>query len=298
MLRTSLVRLNPQTSPGSSYRNRMPWLPGVRFNKRRYLPNRNFDKANVPISGLMPEQYKDQHFRLRHGVDWNRRVNKRDIFRNWPWVTIHDDPVGDKLARENRGHRTLRVSDQRKAMPPPRYDIYAEAGLDLRVSADVPLSVLTPFVYPHVAQHFTLDECNAMMAELEKRYPTPGAVHAAGDQVLASTKFEPSGVALGFAGHVRQLSDYVVQYAQRRKFRELRHAAGELRTNEMERYYAMPPRVEGPAVPVKLAQPAGKPRLPYSEMNFISDEFRAKGTSALDAAFRIDRRTTKNKMPA
>ena len=69
---------------------------------------------------------------------------------------------------------------------------------------------------------------------------------------------EGNKVPHGFVEHVILLCRDILRNNAKKDYRRLLHANGVLRTNDMQRYYALPPVRDGPAMPEKLEQAPGK----------------------------------------
>ena len=282
MLRASSVQHGQR-----SYNHRSPHIK-VRWWKRRYLAPKTMSNY-TPWVGRTPDEYGFDTHMLRMGKDWGDRVNKRGLFRHWPWVSMNDDPVGDQLRIDSRSVRAFSCKADREAEAVPRFDMYADSGRDYRMRATIPLSAITDVLHENVAAQYSRSQCERFIAVAAERYPTPAALAAAGDDVTAWAK-AGAVVPFAIAKHLELICADVVKQHARKTYRAVQQGAGVLRTLEMERYYAIPPVVSGPAMPTTLAQAPNASPAPFMWM--------WRMPVRVSPEYKFDRRTTKNKMPA
>jgi hypothetical protein len=275
--------LRRTTQALKSYRQRAMHAPH-RWYKRKYsMPNR---MSTSPLNGKNPESYGETGD-WRCGKLWQDRRFQRNMQKGWPWVSIHDDPIGAKLAKQHHGQRTFSEALERKTITPPRYNAYMLSGRDFRIPPTAPLATLVPILNQHVSATVSAADCEAYVATIAATYATPLAV-TRGAAKLSRACLIGSEVPVGFAKHVIQLSRSILTMQRRKIYRQSQHAMGVLRTPSMQRYYAMPPLVAGPPMPTSLAQPSQRVHKPFLRMQGMR----------LHPMIVVDDRTKAGKFPA
>lgn len=260
MLRQTAVGLGRS----KSYARRNPHLPANEF-KPRYRAATKPQRRSALANKEDPLDFKDTHDQ-RVGIDWYHRIRGRGLYAHWPWVRMSDDPVRLHKDPDAAPSRSLSALEDKPQNGVPLWDYYCETGRDYATANVCPAHYMAPLIALFAGTTWSEATIEAMLKLLEPQWPTIGDVANNIDAVNAWN--EVSGaLPYGLLRHIELCSVDIVLQNDRKAFRTERHDASELRTLDMERYYAMP-YTQGPAVPTTLKQPEGVyPVGRYSSMN-------------------------------
>lgn len=243
MLRASPIR--------ASYNRRFTFL-GRRHGKAFFMP-KNQPYAKSPYAHKWSHEFTDT-WDQRTGLDWDDRLRGKNLYKGWPWVNWKHDPVRHHAPLHSRA---LSAKDDKATVGMPEYNYYAETGHDYKMPDDTPLVYVAEFIAPHAAGAWSWECMQQHLTTLAERYPTVGAV-AADSDALREWVALAGVVPLSFAEHVVMVCSDAVELNRRKAHRRREHRQGVLRTRDQQRYYALPPMVVGPAMPVKFEQTGGK----------------------------------------
>lgn len=256
MLQSSPVLLNR----GGAYYNRVPYFSYRRKNAAYLAPKTPHVKT--PLANKSPEEYH-QIWDHRTGIDWYNRIRKRHEYRHWPWVTWNDDPVrqhGDEVCR--RTFSALNAASSEK----PLWNLYERVGQDYRLPNNAPVKLLAPYIALYTARVWSKERVASYLLKLQEKWSTIEDVHANLPAVV-EWNVRANVMPPGLMTHVEYIVNDVVLLNRKKAFRIEEHEKGFLRTNSMERYYALPYMKTGPAMPKKLVQvPGVYPRGGFTEM--------------------------------
>lgn len=255
-----------------SYRQRILHVPH-RYKRIRHVMPGRADKN--PLRNKNPEEYKDNEF-LRTGVDAAHRKGHVGYWRNWPWVSKHDDPIGAKLREDGIGGanaRTFSVAEEHKLAARTRYNPYENVGKTYNVSSEAPLLDIVEHLYVMVARAYSEGDCRKLVEFAQQHgWRSPADVAANPGALVRWSRYETPAFPVAVAEHIEMLCEDLVRTNEREAYRQRCQTAGVLRTRNMEQYYTLPPLVTGPVMPQALAQPGHKCRMPYRfGVNAVAD---------------------------
>lgn len=262
MLRTTPVALGPRAS---GYMNRVMVYAHRRRNARYLAPK--LAHARNPLANKLPEEYGNT-WDPRTGVEWHNRMRHRGHFKHWPWARWTDDPI--RFHQDSVCRRTVSAANAVATEGRPEWDYYAEVGQAYETPSHFPLSYTAPFIYQYTASCWTRKELQGYLERIERESGVRTIADAAARREALFEWWHHAAmgaVPIGVVQHLELVAADVVRQNQRKAFRVEQHELGVLRTREMARYYALP-YLNGPAMPVELAQPSGAyPNGKYTQMN-------------------------------
>lgn len=260
------------------YENRVMYFSYRRQNAG-YLPPKLAHRKD-PTANKNPEEYHET-WDQRTGVEWFYKMRRRNQYRHWPWVTWKDDPIrhhADGVSRRAFSVKNAAVSEK------PLWNLYELVGQDYRLANTAPVIALAPIIALYTAKVWSKKVLEGYLAKLEPLWPTVHAVQSKFSDVEAWNR-KTNALPPGLMTHLKYLADDVVLLNQKKAFRLEQHEKGYLRTNDMQRYFALPYlRTAAAAMPTTLEQPQGiYPRGAYTENN-------GKGVK-IHPSYRLDGRT-------
>jgi hypothetical protein len=256
------------------YFNRVMHYPHRRVTPR-WLGNNNVEKHN-PINWKQIEEYKDTTVQ-RTGAEWYHRMKRRLKYRHWPWATWRDDPV--RRHKEPSSRRSFSMRNMREEAGSPLWDWYALVGQDYGIPDSAKVTVLAQFIHTYTNKTWSMQQLQRYLEKVEREWPTVADAHRCLTDIqqwCTRTNALPSGLLQ----HLSMLIRDVVLLNRKKAHRQRNHESGVLRTNTMERYFALP-YTRGPAMPVELQQadgvyPCGK-WLTMDNSCVVHPEFRLDG---------------------
>ncbi len=258
MLRSSQNFFSATTGRGYMYREaHFPYLK----SKLRYRLKFGIQR-NHPLSNKDPSEW-NKPWISREGEEWYHRDRRRHSFVGWPYISWKDDPIRHhKNPDVAASKRTLSAKMEAHGnMGYPLWDHYAELGMDYQLSNSASPKTALNFMlihigstWPHATVEGFLETVSAKFRTLEEISENPDAVRQWRSETPEGNKLPP-----GFVEHLILFARDVMRNNSKKAYRRLLHSRGHLKTNDMTRYYALPyVKVDTPAMPVKLEQPAGK----------------------------------------
>lgn len=264
---TAMLRSTPLAlaSSAKGYMNRV-MVYAHRRRKARYLAPK---AAHVrsPLANKMPEEYGNT-WDPRSGVEWHNRMRRRGHFKHWPWALWTDDPI--RFHQDGVCRRTVSAANAGANEGIPEWDYYAAVGQAYETPSHFPLSYTAPFIYQYTAKCWTREDLQGYLVRIEQESGLRTIADAAAQREALYSWWHRAGmdaVPLGVLRHLELVAADIVKQNARQAFRLEQHEHGVLRTRDMVRYYALP-HLQGPAMPVALAQPSGAyPDGKFTQMN-------------------------------
>jgi hypothetical protein len=254
----TMLRSTPSLLTKNQYYHKFMEFPCRRW-KSRYLQPRN-PQMRTPLAHKDPEEYSatdDQ----RVGIEWYHRLRRRGLFRTGPKMTWQHDPVRQHRAPPSRCFSATASA----SLGAPLWDHYRETGQDYRLDNAAPLTALAPVLNTYIGAVWRREASAAMLERLGAKFGDVENINRQSAAVRAWNAAE-NAVPQGFVQHVLLLARDVVRLNALKAYRGLRHAQGNLRTTDMERYYAVPHH-RGAAMPTTLEQvPGAEPVGVYTNM--------------------------------
>lgn len=299
-----LSATNALLKRAKGYNNRV-MVYSHRRSKARYLPPKT-PYVRSPLANKEPEEYGntwDPHI----GIEWYNRLRQRGAYRHWPWVRWSDDPIRQHHDPTCRRTLSCRQEASNECTPQwdyyaevgRAYDVdptdpittvgtfiypfvarvWCRSAVEEFLRAVASATGATSIIQVHEREREILAwaERGLSAIPMSRHSPPPaedsshtGLPARSAAHIAAETETEEERcVPKGFVQHLILVCRDIVLQHKRKQFRVLQHTQGAvLRTREMERYYALPYTVRGPAMPEELAQPDGLyPWGKYTQMN-------------------------------
>eukprot|EP00744_Colponema_vietnamica_P024159 GILI01035180.1.p1 GENE.GILI01035180.1~~GILI01035180.1.p1 ORF type:complete len:278 (-),score=29.07 GILI01035180.1:71-904(-) len=253
MLRTSHLHLanyyrTVQAAPINKVRER--WLPPRR-------PHRGTSIANKTRA----EDIKNTED-TRRGVDWYNRIRGRKEYLHWPFIKMTDDPIRRHQDPDRMPSRAFSLLDTQCNSGVPLWNYYEETGRDYQISMDAPTPYLAKFIALYTAKVWSESEIEQYLSKLvssDAQFATIGGI-VANSEALAEHNDNIGCLPAGLLAHVMMCARDIETYNTRKAYRHKMQRSGVLRTNDMERYFALPYLTIGgqaASVPVAHKQPFG-----------------------------------------
>lgn len=238
----------------------------------------SYAHCKTPLANKQPEEYGET-WNQRTGVLWHSRMRRRNQYRHWPWVTWKDDFLYHHETQSST--RTFSAKHATSNSGAPRWNLYEMVGQDYKIPCHYPVSTLAPIISLYTSKVWCRGTLDKLLATVQEKWKTIEDVQENFANVL-EWNGKTHSVPHGFLTHLKYLVDDVVLLQRKKENRKKLHEQGILRTDGMQRYFALPYVRSGPAMPVKLAQPVGL----YPQGTYLY----MMGDQKIHPFYRIDKR--------